>query len=134
MKKRGVAAVLMTLFAASSGAAQDAAQGEETYLTYCATCHGLDATGHGPMRSVLTVQPVDLTRLSAGNDGVFPLFRVVKRIDGRDPLVSHGSPMPVYGDYFEGEDVALKTDEGQPILTSAPVADLVAFIRSRQVD
>ncbi|WP_306115413.1 MULTISPECIES: c-type cytochrome [unclassified Roseovarius] len=134
MKKRGVAAVLMTFLAASSGAAQDAAQGEETYLRYCATCHGLDATGHGPMRSVLTVQPVDLTRLSAGNDGVFPLFRVVKRIDGRDPLVSHGSPMPVYGDYFEGEDVALKTDEGQPILTSAPVADLVAFIRSRQVD
>ena len=134
MKERGVAAVLMTFLAASSGAAQDAARGEETYLRYCATCHGLDATGHGPMRSVLTVQPVDLTKLSAGNDGVFPLFRVVKRIDGRDPLVSHGSPMPVYGDYFEGEDVALKTDEGQPILTSAPVADLVAFIRSRQVD
>ncbi len=134
MKTVGAAAVLMTLFVTAPGWAQDAARGEETYLRYCATCHGLDATGHGPMRSVLTVQPVDLTRLSAGNDGVFPLFRVVQRIDGRDPLVSHGSPMPVYGDYFEGEDVALKTDEGQPILTSAPVADLIAFIRSKQVD
>lgn len=134
MKTVGAATMLMILNLATPTHAQDAERGEETYLRYCATCHGLDATGHGPMRSVLTVQPVDLTQLSAGNGGVFPLFRVVKRIDGRDPLVSHGSPMPVYGDYFEGEDVALKTDEGQPILTSAPVADLIAFIRSKQVD
>lgn len=134
MKLLGAAMVLMVLSSAVPVLAQDAGRGEQTYLRYCATCHGLDATGHGPMRSVLTVQPVDLTRLSVENDGIFPLFRVVKRIDGRDPLVSHGSPMPVYGDYFEGEDVALKTDEGQPIMTSAPVADLVAYIRTRQVE
>ncbi len=61
---------------------------------------------------------------SVNNGGEFPLIRVIKRIDGRDPLVSHGSPMPVYGDFFEGQDVSLKTAAGQPILTSRPVAYL----------
>ena len=112
--------------------AQDAGRGKEIYLRHCATCHGLDATGNGPMRPVLTVQPADLTGLTTASDGKFPLFRVVQRIDGRDPLVSHGSPMPVYGDFFEGESASLKTDEGQPILTSVPVADLVAYIRALQ--
>lgn len=114
--------------------AQDIRAGEETYLRYCATCHGLDASGHGPMRSVLTVQPADLTRLTAENGGVFPLFRVVQRIDGRDPLVAHGSPMPIYGDLFEGRDTSLKTDAGQPVMTSGPVVDLVAYIRTLQVE
>ena len=115
-------------------AAQDLRSGEELYLRYCATCHGLDAAGYGPMRPVLTVQPADLTMLRAGNGGKFPLHRVVKRIDGRDPLVSHGSPMPVYGDFFEGADISMKTDDGQPLMTSRPVADLVEYIRSRQAE
>ncbi|SLN53150.1 Cytochrome c [Roseovarius litorisediminis] len=113
-------------------AVADETAGRETYERYCASCHGLEATGQGPMRPVLTVQPADLTQLTAGNGGKFPLVRVIKRIDGRDPLVSHGSPMPVYGDFFEGSDVALKTEAGQPIMTSQPVVDLVEFLKSLQ--
>lgn len=126
--------LIVILFAASPVTAQDAREGEELYLRYCATCHGLDATGFGPMRSVLTVQPVDLTRLAAENGGVFPLVRVVKRIDGREPLVSHGSPMPVFGPAFEGRDVSLEVPAGQPIRTSQPVADLLAYLLTLQAD
>lgn len=111
--------------------AQDIETGAELYQHYCATCHGIDATGHGPMAGVLVIQPVDLTKL-AGDDGVFPTARVVARIDGRDPLVSHGSPMPVYGPYFDGQDTSMKTPEGQPILTSQPIVDLVAFLETLQ--
>jgi mono/diheme cytochrome c family protein len=126
-----------TLLAALGGIAgpalaQDAQKGEELYKVHCATCHGLDATGKGPMAGVLTVQPVDLTALQAGNGGVFPTERVGMRIDGRDPLVSHGSPMPVYGHFFEGEDMAIKAPNGQPILTSAPIVDLLAYLQSLQ--
>ena len=96
-------------------APQDAAQGEALYSFYCATCHGNDATGNGPMSPSLVVQPVDLTQLSAGNGGIFPVTRVVMRVDGRDALVSHGSAMPVYGDFFAGNDVATKAEDGQPI-------------------
>ena len=70
--------------------------------------------------------------LSRNNAGDFPLVRVIERIDGRDPLVAHGSPMPVYGDFFEGVDVVLKAPSGQPIMTSQPIVDLVAFLRSVQ--
>ena len=112
----------------------DAMNGKVVFERHCAACHGLEATGHGPMVTVLTLPPADLTKLSAKNDGAFPLIRVVKRIDGRDPLVSHGSPMPVYGDFFEGQDVMIKGQSGQPIATSQPVADLVAYIQSLQME
>ncbi len=122
--------------AALGGAAAaegNAKNGEAIYDRYCAACHGAEATGEGPMQAVLTVPPTDLTALSAGNDGVFPTGRVVKRIDGRDPLVAHGSPMPVYGDFFEGDDASLKTESGQPIVTSTPVRDLIAYLEGLQV-
>lgn len=112
--------------------AQDAAEGGELFLDYCATCHGRDATGNGPMAPAMSLQPTNLTLLKAGNDGVFPTLRVVKRIDGREPLVSHGSPMPVFGDFFEGRDTALKTPSGQPIMTSQPIVDLVAWLEGIQ--
>ena len=113
--------------------AQDVLRGETLYRQHCATCHGIEGTGAGPMAGVLLVQPSDLTTLSARHDGVFPTVRVVMRIDGRDPLVSHGSPMPVYGPFFQqGADVALKAPNGQPILTSAPIADLVTYLETLQ--
>ena len=124
--------VVLGLAAPIAGAAQDAAEGEAIYRFYCATCHGVSAEGNGPMSPSLVVQPVDLTQLSAGNGGVFPVTRVVMRIDGRDPLVAHGSAMPVYGDFFEGTDVATKAETGQPIMTSQPVVDLLAFLNGLQ--
>lgn len=110
----------------------DTGAGQDLYMKHCATCHGVDGQGNGPMAPAMSLQPTDLTRLQARGDGVFPTQRVVKRIDGRDPLVSHGSPMPVFGDFFEGRGVMLKTATGQPIMTSQPVADLVAWLESLQ--
>jgi mono/diheme cytochrome c family protein len=112
--------------------AQDTAEGAVLYMQRCATCHGAEAQGNGPMAPALLVQPKDLTRLAAANDGVFPLLRVIRRIDGRDPLVSHGSDMPVYGELFEGDDTALKLPTGQPVMTSRAIADLVVFLQAIQ--
>ena len=113
--------------------AQEVEEGAALYRLHCATCHGLEATGQGPMAGVMVIKPANLTVLQAENGGIFPTARVVQRIDGRDPLIAHGSPMPVYGDFFEGRDTALKTYSGQPILTSGPIVDLVAFLESIQV-
>lgn len=126
------AALLTATLVTPQAWAQDTSEGETLFRTYCATCHGLDAGGRGPMSPALVLQPTDLTMLQSENGGEFPLFRVIKRIDGRDPLVGHGSPMPVFGDFFEGRDVALKTDAGQPIMTSMPVAEIVAWLRAIQ--
>ncbi|TCS67437.1 c-type cytochrome [Primorskyibacter sedentarius] len=125
--------IILVCLAASPIAAQEAESGAAHYHQHCATCHGLDADGNGPMAGVLTIKPSDLTALSKGNGGEFPFERVAKRIDGRDPLVAHGSPMPVYGPYFEGgRDVAIGTGSGQPLMTSKPVADLIAYLQELQ--
>jgi len=84
------------------------------------------------MAPAMRVQPPDLTQLIARNGGVFPVARIVMRIDGRDPLVSHGSSMPVYGDFFDVDDVVMKAETGQPIMVSTPVVDLVTYLQSLQ--
>lgn len=131
LKAIGLAGVLVSALAGSA-LAQDTDEGRILFVDHCATCHGLNADGSGPMAGVLLVKPADLTALSSENEGAFPLTKVIMRVDGRDPLVAHGSPMPVYGDFFEGDDTALKTASGQPIMTSRAIADLVAYLKELQ--
>ncbi len=133
MPTRTLATALLALVCAGAPAfAQDMAAGEATYMRYCVACHGIEARGEGPMTPILLLRPTDLTRLSASNENVFPTQRVVERIDGRDPLVAHGSPMPVYGDFFEGRGVVLRAPNGEMIMTSQPIVDLVAWIEEIQ--
>ena len=131
MKTIALAGVIALVFT-GAGAAQEAVFGQALFARHCATCHGPEAKGNGPMAPALVVQPKNLTRLSAENNGEFPLLRVVRRIDGREPLVSHGSAMPIYGEFLEGDDTALKTASGQPVLVSRAIADLVAYLLSLQ--
>ena len=74
--------------------------GRALFGTYCASCHGVDARGDGPMAARLRQVPPDLTQFAARNGGVFPGERVARIIDGRD-VASHGTgEMPVWGDAF----------------------------------
>ncbi|MDX2484945.1 MAG: cytochrome c [Pseudodonghicola sp.] len=123
---------LVLAVAALPALAQDVKTGAELYRVHCATCHGIEGSGQGPMAGVLVIQPDDLTGLAKDNGGSFPIERVIKRIDGRDPLVSHGSPMPVYGFFFEGKGKAVKIANGQPIMTTEPIVDLLAYLQSLQ--
>jgi len=127
-----VPAAALAVLAAMPAAAQDAASGRDLFLAHCAYCHGEGAAGDGPRAAVLNPPPADLTRLAEGNGGVFPVERTIFRIDGRDPLVAHGSPMPVFGGFFDGADAMVKSESGQPVLTSRPIADLVAFLATIQ--
>lgn len=124
----------LALVVSGPAAAQDAdpAAGRDSFLQFCATCHGTDAAGAGPTATVMAISPPDLTTLAADNGGRFPVARVVARIDGRDPVLAHGTPMPVFGPFFEGADAALKTESGQPVMTSRPIVDLVAWLRTIQ--
>lgn len=106
--------------------------GARLFVSYCAACHGMEARGDGQMAPILTVLPPDLTQLAATNGGVFPTFRVVRQIDGRDPLLAHGGVMPLYGDFFMGDDVAIASEAGQPIMTSRAIADVVAWLEEIQ--
>jgi mono/diheme cytochrome c family protein len=90
-------------------------EGEELFRTYCASCHGLDATGNGPLALALRHQPSDLTQLSKRNGGMFPGARVRRIIEGRD-IESHGDrDMPVWGDVFKKRNGQSKEAADQSI-------------------
>ncbi|GAA5068769.1 cytochrome c [Roseibacterium beibuensis] len=124
--------ILAALLAAPPVAAQDATRGARLYAENCAVCHGAGLRGDGPMAEVLLVRPPDLTRIAARYDGTFPRAGIAWRIDGRDPILSHGGDMPLFGFVFSDMSEVLRTEGGQTVLTSSEVVDLVAFLESRQ--
>jgi mono/diheme cytochrome c family protein len=76
--------------------------GRGLFLTNCASCHGADGRGAGPVTDSLRVRPPSLTEFAVRNHGVFPEERLHRIIDGKDQTVrAHGSfEMPVWGDAF----------------------------------
>lgn len=80
----------------------DSIRGADLFKAYCASCHGTDATGGGPMAAALKTKPTDLTRISARNGGTFPFERIRKIVSGEaQPASGHGSrEMPVWGPIF----------------------------------
>jgi len=123
-----LAATLMGLPAA----AQDVEFGGLLFESFCSSCHGGDAKGQGQLAAFLAIHPPDLTRLAVENGGVFPVSRVVRQIDGRDPTLVHGGVMPFFGEYFDLPDSAIPAETGQPILTAGPIADMTAWLESVQ--
>jgi mono/diheme cytochrome c family protein len=76
-------------------------EGPDLYRAYCASCHGTDAKGNGPVSPVLIAKAPDLTTIAKRNGGVFPSQRVRKIIAGDEIIVSHGTrEMPVWGPIF----------------------------------
>ncbi|HKD78947.1 MAG TPA: cytochrome c [Candidatus Angelobacter sp.] len=76
-------------------------KGADLYHEYCASCHGVDGKGNGPVASSLNTHPADLTRIAERNGGIFPLERVKKIIAGDQLVSAHGSSeMPVWGPIF----------------------------------
>lgn len=124
--------LLAALGVAAPAWADDPQAGAASFRAYCATCHGLDAVGDGPMTAILAIRPPDLTRLARNADGVFPMGYVVRRIDGRDALLSHGGTMPVFGFLLAGPSGVIEDADGSPILTPQSVVDLALWLRMIQ--
>lgn len=77
---------------------ETAPSGGSVYRSYCASCHGQDGKGGGPVADALRMRPSDLTTLKQRNKGEFPTYRLKKMLDGSDELPAHGSRrMPVWG-------------------------------------
>jgi mono/diheme cytochrome c family protein len=83
--------------------------GEELFGRYCASCHGPLAHGDGPVAATLRKRVPDLTRISIRSGNQFPAQDIREIIDGRSPVLSHGTRlMPVWGREFwvdEGADI-----------------------------
>jgi len=102
--------VLAAALAAGSAAVASAEEGkgdgyaqagERLYHQHCGACHGVTAEGNGPVATLLDPRPPDLTKIAERHDGTFPDDKVRRMIDGRDPVVAHGTrEMPVWGQRF----------------------------------
>ena len=79
--------------------------GPDLYRLYCASCHGRDAKGNGPVAGALKVGPPDLTVLARQRKGVFSAVEVEAIIRGGTAVSAHGSvEMPVWGLVFNALD------------------------------
>ncbi len=78
--------------------------GEELFVEHCASCHGIEGRGDGPLAAELRVAPSNLRLLAKENNGRFPDRRVQRSIDGRGMPAAHGLPqMPVWGNVWRRE-------------------------------
>jgi mono/diheme cytochrome c family protein len=83
--------------------------GRREFENNCATCHGMEARGDGPMRPFLVRPPTDLTTLAQRNGGTCPRSRIADLIDGRglEQPGSHGTrDMPVWGRVYREQSEA----------------------------
>lgn len=112
MNTKGInlAVALVVLSAAASSAVRQAPaggnayviKGQKLYAQYCASCHGAQAKGDGPVSASLKTRPPDLTAIQRKGEK-FPFAKVAVAIDGEktDRAEAHGSSqMPVWGTIF----------------------------------
>lgn len=104
-------------------------RGERLYLIHCASCHGTDGRGDGPMREVLTRLPTDLTRLdAAGNLWVDAARDVLTGASARWCGVHGRREMPVWGASFVDRGrVGEQREE-----VAAEIESLLTFLREIQ--
>lgn len=112
-----------------SGAADDAAAGRALYRRLCASCHGVDGRGDGPVAPALGERPTDLTTIARDHDGMFPALGIATAIDGTTMPRAHGvSDMPVWGEVLQG---SAKPEDGAAQARDA-ILLLTDYVRSLQ--
>jgi mono/diheme cytochrome c family protein len=111
---------------APSASPEESIAGKDSFKFYCATCHGSNGRGHGPVASALKTPPADLTVLASRNGGLFPRDAVRAYVTGTGRMLpSHGpAEMPVWGPTFRAFEPAARTSER--------IDNLVKYIESIQ--
>ncbi len=81
------------------------ARGKKLFLSYCASCHGVDGSGDGVVAPTLKQLPPDLRRIQA-RQSKFPAEELRKKIAGDLTLPVHGrKDMPVWGLILSPSDI-----------------------------
>jgi mono/diheme cytochrome c family protein len=105
MKQIGVFVAACLAVASIAGADEKAnlkaaGAGRVLFVQHCASCHGMDGKGGGPVATGLKDAVPDLTALPLKN-GKFDADRVRTSIDGTQTAAAHGTrDMPVWGKVF----------------------------------
>jgi mono/diheme cytochrome c family protein len=111
-----------------SAASAQEPTGASLFIKNCASCHGSEGEGDGPVASVMSISVPNLRAIAMRNGGAYPADDVAAYIDGREQRAAHGNrTMPVWGDFLgaaeaENADDAVRTR----------IAALVSFIERLQ--
>ena len=115
--------------------------GKMEYLNSCASCHGSDAKGGGPVATAFKIKPSDLTMITKDFSGIFPDEHIYNVIDGRNIINPHGdTDMPVWGDRYAtkarnaAEKIAhpLLREQDTEALVFGRITSLVGYLESIQ--
>ena len=110
-------------------APREESRGAVLFRLHCASCHGGEGRGDGPVAEHLTTSPPDLTRIATRRGGRFPSGEIERLIDGRSPIEAHGgSEMPVWGLSFR-QPGRLDDQESE---IAQQIRQLVRHLRSLQ--
>jgi mono/diheme cytochrome c family protein len=129
---RFIAALVTYILLATNVNAQviDEYSGQETFMRYCAACHGESGMGDGPVAAGLPITVPDLTLLQQRTGDQFEEDLLRKIIDGREVVIVHGTRyMPVWGYEFWVEEGG---DEAARERVQIIVDNLVEYLRSIQ--
>ncbi|MBK7599260.1 MAG: cytochrome c [Acidobacteria bacterium] len=108
--------VAITTSAAQGKGKAKQSQGQKLYLSHCASCHGDDGKGNGPVASSLKSSVGDLTQIKKV-EGKFPVKELKGTISGTYLVQVHGKrEMPVWSN----------------VLTNKQIDDLVKYLGSIQ--
>jgi mono/diheme cytochrome c family protein len=132
----GVFALAVVLAASGAACVDEEARevaGGDLYLRYCASCHGADAKGNGPVAGVLKRPPADLTTLAKRSGGRFDEAAVLAAIDGRRLVAEHGArEMPVWGAVFEEEHEGEAFQAYTGLLQARALTDYLRSIQEQE--
>jgi hypothetical protein len=82
--------------------AKEAWRGAALFHQYCASCHGEQGTGNGPVAAYLNVRPANLTQIAERRDGTFPRDEITRIVAGEQNPPGHGTrTMPVWGEQLQ---------------------------------
>lgn len=106
----------------------DSMSGQDSFVFYCAPCHGRGGRGDGPVAAALKSSPPDLATLARRNRGAFPRATVTSFITGsaRTPAAHGPGDMPVWGPIFRSLDPS-------DARAKVRIDNVVAFIESIQI-
>jgi mono/diheme cytochrome c family protein len=127
------ASVLAGCATEPSAISMDSTTGEQMYMQLCASCHGANGQGTGPVGPSLKVKVPDLTRIAWREGGEFPSEDVKRSIDGRIERMAHGTrDMPVWGIRFF--DLSNPDRGGEQARVNALLDRLVEYLETIQVE
>ena len=111
--------------------------GKDEFVASCASCHGADAMGTGPVAATLDPKPADLTKIAQRNNGKFPSDAIYRFVDGEKMIGPHGDrAMPVWGYRYLADALEraheVPHDVDPNALVHDRIAGLVAYLESIQ--